>query len=95
MSKAQCESSDNETQHEMCSRFVGVDDGEQECQRDKDQDDNTYTQFELESNGRVLVGSKWVVSTMIFSVCFFCSSYQLLARSSVPVELGQRCIKYV
>lgn len=44
MSKAQCESSDNEAQHEMCSRFMGVDDGEQECQRDQDQDDNAYTQ---------------------------------------------------
>lgn len=46
MSKAQCESSDNETQHEMCSRFVGVDDGEQECQRDKDQDDSTSSLFD-------------------------------------------------
>lgn len=58
MSKAQCESSDNEAQHQMCSRFMGVDDGEQERQRDKDEDGDAYIEKQVQIRGPL--GVSWI-----------------------------------
>lgn len=45
MTEAQGESRDDKAQHEMCSRLVCVDDGEEECQRYKDQDGSSCSLF--------------------------------------------------